>query len=194
MLYNSPQVYISCRNEAFRQETSDIANDLKQTGHWMLDKVKDVERLSHEILDDALQQSSKLEEKLSTMQTMSQTLLAQNEQFDNHLKSTLGTVQAVFEHSQEIKDRQMELKELHQNMNKAMSSSLKDLKIAAQQTHQQLDGISEANKELAEQQLRLADALASNIERLKESALRSLDDLKESQTLAMAETRYSFEL
>ena len=160
----------------------------------MLDKVKEVESLSHEILDDALQQSSKLEEKLSTMQTMSQTLLAQNEQFDNQLKSTLGTVEAVFEHSQEIKDRQMELKELHQDMNKAMSSSLKDLKIAAQQTHQQLDGISEGNKELAEQQLRLADALASNIERLKESALRSLDDLKESQTLAMDETRYGFEL
>ena len=79
-------------------------------------------------------------------------------------------------------------------MNKAMSTSLKDLKTAAQQTHQQLDGISEGNKELAEQQLRLADALASNIERLKASALRSLDDLKESQTSAMDETRYSFEL
>jgi hypothetical protein len=164
-------------------------NDLKQTGHWMLEKVKEVESLSHEILDDALQQSEKLEEKLGVMQTMSQTLIAQNEQFDNHLKITLGTVQAVFEHSQEIQARQMELKELHQDMSKAMSSSLKELEIAAQETHLQLDGISEGNKELAQQQLGLADALASNIDRLKESALQSLADLRESQTSAMDETR-----
>lgn len=179
------------QSEAFRKETSDVVNDLKQTGHWVLDKVKEVEGLSQDILNDALEQSKRLEEKLTGVQTLSQTLLTQNQHFDTQLKSTLGTVQAVYDISDHIKTRQKELQELHHDMNQAIHTGVQDLEKAALQTHQQLHGISEGNKQLSQQQVQLASSLADNIQRLKDSALQSLDELKDSQTSAMEETRES---
>eukprot|EP00250_Pteridium_aquilinum_P004482 c14684_g1_i2 orf=78-830(+) len=86
---------------------------------------------------------------------------------------------------------QMELKDVQQEMNSTLLAAFKELDQAAQQTHQQLTHISQGQEDIARQQVHLADALAQNIERLKESALHSLGELRDSQALAMEETRLS---
>lgn len=86
---------------------------------------------------------------------------------------------------------QMELKDIHQEMNSTLLAGFKEMEHAAQHTQQQLTDISQGQDEIARQQVHLADALALNIQRLKESALHSLDELKDSQAMAMEETRSS---
>lgn len=179
------------QSEAFQEETDQVINELKQSGHWIVDKVRAVEGLSRRILYDALEQSEKLHEKLATVEAHSELLLQQRSELEGLLNNTLDTVQAVYNNSDQVISMQIELKDIHDEMNSTLHAGMKGLDEAAQHTHQKINDISQGQEEIAKQQVRLAAALAENIQRLKESALRSLDELKESQSLAMEETRSS---
>ncbi|MCO5608507.1 hypothetical protein L7F22_062718 [Adiantum nelumboides] len=179
------------QSEAFQQETDEMINELKHSGHWILHKVKEVEELSHQILDDTFEQSEKLQEKLAIVEAHSEMLLEHRIELEELLNTTLGTVEAVYNNSDEVMQMQKELKGIHMDMNTTLLAGFKELDQAAKHTHQQLDDISQGQHEIAQQQVHLADTLAQNIQRLKESALHSLDELKQSQAMAMEETRSS---
>ncbi|KAI5081207.1 hypothetical protein GOP47_0004390 [Adiantum capillus-veneris] len=186
-------VSFSCRSDVFRKEARDVVNDLKQTGHQVLDKVKEVKGLSQDIISDALQQSEKLKEKLTGVETLSQSLLTHEQHFETQLTSMLDSVKAVYDISDNIKTQQKELQELHHDMHQAISTDMQELQKAALSTNQQLHDTSEGYKQLAHQQVQLADTLVDNVQRLKDSALQSLSELKDSQTFAMEDTRASFQ-
>ncbi|MCO5549890.1 hypothetical protein L7F22_003365 [Adiantum nelumboides] len=141
------------------------------------------------MINDAVQQSQKLIEELAGVETLSQSLLAHEQHAETQLKSILGFVQAAYNVSDNMKTQQKELHQLGQEMHKAISTDMQELQKAALHTAQQLLDTSEGYEQLADQQVQLADSFVDKVQHLKDSALQSLNELKELKTFAMAETR-----
>ncbi|MCO5568779.1 hypothetical protein L7F22_022479 [Adiantum nelumboides] len=181
------------QGEAFRKEARDVVNELKQTGYQVLNKVKEVKGLSDDIINDALQQSQLLTEKLTGIETLSQSLLAHEQHVQTQLKSVLDSVQAVYNVSDNLKTQQKDIQQLHEDMHQTISSDMQELRKAALRTNQQLLNTLEGYRQLADQQVQLVDSVVNNVQQLKDSALQSLNELKDSQTFTMQETRASFQ-
>ncbi|KAH7302024.1 hypothetical protein KP509_23G052900 [Ceratopteris richardii] len=179
------------QSEAFREETDKMINDLKNSGHLILEKVKDVDELSREILGDTFEQSELIFEKLKNVEDHSAKLLQHHNVVEGLLNTTRDTLEAVYKGSDEILQMQMDLKSMHNDMNATLMEGFNKLDEAAQSTYEHLQGISQVQEEIGHQQVRLADTLSENILHLKDTALESMEELKLSQAMVMEETRSS---
>ncbi|GLT46254.1 hypothetical protein SLA2020_200250 [Shorea laevis] len=198
---------------AFRRQTEQLVNDLKNTAHFTEEKLENLEKKS----DEMLKNSDDILESLNMVDQQTREVSETTRQVSNHLAVVEEHSRAVFEQSQQIVVFQTELKtgqekmkssleegmaSLHESYNN-LGEKINDIKTETIKVEQKISEVGNAVSDKmttletkADDIGRMAGISLNNQQQLldyQNIALRDLQSLTESQSEALRESRTSLQ-